>query len=126
MAKFFDQSTEVLYEMPAASLVGGAATFRRIQGPPGSRGQIKWIQTTVTTGVTVAAVDVLIGISSDTDKFMTFEIPISSVNATLVSSDAQSGTTYVDEDTTILIGTDGTATAGAADINVCIAWERVR
>lgn len=126
MAKFFDQSTEVLYQIPAATLTGGAATFIKIQGPPGSRGQIKWIQTTVITAITVAAVDVLIGISADTDRFMTFEIPISSAGATLVSSDAQSGTTYVDDDTTIFIGTDGTATAGVADINVCIAWERVR
>ena len=124
--KFFAQSTEVLYQIPAASLVGGAATFKRIQGPPGSRGQIKWVQTTVITGVTVAAVDVLVGTASDTDKFMTFEIPVSSANATQVSSDAQSGNTYVDADTTILIGTDGTATVGVADINVCIAWERVR
>ena len=122
--KFWDKPIQTTYRIPAADLTGGARIFAYIQGPPGARGRIQFLQTAVTTNVTVAAAAILVGISGDTDKFLSFNTPVSSAGAVLVTRSSQVSHAELSADTVIQIGTDGAATAGAADINLCVAWER--
>lgn len=108
------------YRFPAATLTS-AAVVGRILGPAGKSGRLVGISTIVTTGVTVAAASVELGVAADTDKYGSASVPVSSANAGVNTVTA--GTEHViPADTVLDVYTDGGATAGAADINVTIAW----
>jgi len=117
----YENATTVNYRLSAAALTGGAGVLDKIIGPAGKAGRLVSITSIVTTNVTVAAAAVLVGISGDTAKFGTASVPISTAGAGLNAFTA-GGTNEIPADTVIEIGTDGAATAGAADVDVTIDW----
>ena len=112
--------TTCTYRFPAASVVS-AATLGRLIGPKGMTGRLVDIGTVVTTGVTVANSDVIVGTAGDTDAFGTLPVVISAANA--VANGMTRGTSEImAADTLVVVGTAGGATAGACDILVTIDW----
>lgn len=117
---FYDHPIQVSYRFPAASLTGGAATFGRFIGPAGKTGRLLSLTTIVTTSVTVAAATVILG-AAGVNGSMT--VPISSANAGLSATAAQiKAATNIVADAVTTVGTNGAATAGAADVVVSIGW----
>ena len=119
----YENPIVITHVLPAEALTGGVGVARTILGPEGKKGRLVGIAAVVTTDVTVAAASVDVGISDDTDKYGTLSVPISSAgsgvnNATINDTDAN----MMPADTVVEIGTDGAATAGAADLAVTIAW----
>lgn len=108
------------YRFPAVS-VTGAATLGRIQGPKGKRGRIVDISAVVTTGVTVAASNLIVGNVGDTDAFATLAVPVTAVNLGL-SGAVKGVDPLIEADELVLVGSAGGATAGAVDALVTIAW----
>ena len=111
------------YTLKAASLVGGAATLLKVIGPKGLNGVLIGMSAVTTTAVTVAATDVLVGITGTTAKYGTLAVPVATIGSgynapTIAAVDSN----VIPADSIVLIGTGGAATAGAADITVTIAW----
>ena len=73
--KFFDNPIQMTYRLPAASL-NSLATLTQIKGPVGARGVLQHVQTLVTTEVTGAASNVLVGVSGDTDSVIDFTVAV--------------------------------------------------
>lgn len=112
--------TSTTYRFPAASVVS-AATIGRIMGPAKMQGRLVDISYVVTTGVTVAASNIRVGSAAATSAYGTLAVPIAA--ADLVGNGMVRGATAdLPEDTAILVGSAGGATAGAVDILVVIDW----
>jgi len=115
------ENPEVInYRFPAATL-SAAAVIGRLISPAGKTGRVLDVTTIVTTGVTVAATTVQVGLTADPDAYSTLTVPISSANA------GANGALSVDQheipaDTVVDVYAGGECTAGAADVNVAIAW----
>lgn len=118
----YENPTTIGYRTNTAALSGGAAVFDKIAGPKGKTGYVNSIIGVVTTAVTVAAASILVGISGDTDKYASLVIPISSADA-IANTVVRGVENILPADTLVQIGTDGAATAGAADVDVIIDWE---
>ena len=117
----YSNPTTITYRFPAASLVGGAATFGRFVGPNGMKGRLLDIAYVVTTGVTVAASNILVGQAGDTDEYGSISVPVAAANA--VGNGMTRGITgELPADTVVTVGTGGAATAGAADVLVTVDW----
>jgi hypothetical protein len=110
----------VNYRFPAASVVS-AATLGRLIGPKGMQGRLVDIGTVVTTGVTVANSNVIVGTAGDTDAFGTLPVIVSAANA-VANGMTRGVDPVIPADTLVAVGSAGGATAGAADILVTIAW----
>jgi len=118
---YSDPTVATTYRLPAVS-VTGAATLGRIVGPKGKTGRLIDIAYVVTTGVTVANSNLIVGSAGDTDAYGTLVVPIAAANA--VGNGVTRGVTDVlPADTAVLIGSAGGATAGAVDALVTIAWD---
>lgn len=116
----YSNPTTCTYRFPAISVVS-AATLGRIVGPAGKTGRIVDVGYVVTTGVTVAASNLIVGSATDTDAYATIAVPISSATAT--DNGATMGVTdTIPADTAVLVGSAGGATAGAVDALVVIDW----
>ncbi|MGR9117429.1 MAG: hypothetical protein ACU85E_16900 [Gammaproteobacteria bacterium] len=114
----YDNPQTICYRFPAAA-IASAATMGIFTGPSGKKGRVTDLAYVVTTGVTVAAAAITVGITGDTDKFFTQSVPVASANA------VGNGGTYVaevDADTAVLVTSDGGCTAGAADLLVTVDW----
>lgn len=114
----YDNPRTAVYRFPAATL-SAAATVGRIVGPAGKTGKVVDVGYVITTGTTVAATLVSIGITGTLGKFATNSVPIASADA------VGSGVTHVaniDADAAVLVSSDGGCTAGAADLLVMIDW----
>jgi len=123
--KYWDHPIQMTYRIEAAELTGGPAVFSYIQGPPGARGRIQFMQVGVTTAVTGTTPKVLLGLNSDTDKYLAFSIPTASAAGVVLVTDAsQVEPASIPANTVLELGTDGAATEGVADIYLSIAWER--
>ncbi len=115
---------EVTYHVSSGAVDGGATTFTRIQGPPGSRGRIEAVSVRNVAAITVAAANLLVGVSGDTDKYMDLEIPISAIEAVKAADASElEAANRLEADTEIFIGTDGAATAGDVEVFLTVAWE---
>ena len=118
----YDEPLHITYQLTAASVTSNASLLK-VSGPKGLVGRVASISTVVTTGVTVAASLVEVGTVADEDAYATASIPISSADA--VANTVVDNVTDGNEipaDSVVRIGTDGGATAGAANIFVTIAW----
>ena len=116
----YSNGISALYRFPAATLTS-AAVVGRIEGPDGAEGRLISVTTVVTTGVTVAAASVEIGLTGDTDQFGSVSVPISSAGAR-TSAFTRGTDNRIDVGDEVEVYTDGGATAGAADICVLIEW----
>ncbi len=114
------QTTHVVAGM---DFTGAAAEDVVAAGPAGMTGRVTSISTLVTTGVTVAASQVQVGISGgDLDAYAYSAVPISSADAvhnTVV--DGASGN-RIPADTKFAVGNAGGSTAGAGTVVVTIEW----
>lgn len=116
----YSNPTTCTYRFPAVSVIA-AATLGRIIGPSGKTGRIVDVGYVVTTGVTVAASNLIVGSAADTDAYSTLAVPIAAAAAT--GNGATDGVTdLIPADTAVLVGSAGGATAGAVDALVVIDW----
>lgn len=110
----------MLYRFPAAT-ISAAAVVGRIIGPSGKEGRLVDIGFVTTTGVTVAAGTIDVGLTADVDAFGTLTVPVQAANA--VTNGMVRGTDEdIPADTVIEVSANGECTAGAGDILVAIDW----
>lgn len=117
----YDNGTMSVYRFPAASVIA-AATLGRIIGPRGKKGRLVEISYIVTTGVTVAASNVIVGLAGTLAAYGTRAVAVAAADtgnngATLVADHS------IPANTIVTVGSAGGATAGAVDILVTILWE---
>ena len=116
----YSNPTTITYRFPAASVIA-AATLGRFIGPNGMVGRLLDVAYVVTTGVTVAASNIIVGSAGDTDAYGTLAVPVAAANA--VGNGVTHGVTEdLPADTVVLVGSAGGATAGAVDILVTVDW----
>lgn len=98
----------------------------RFRGPPGLRGKVVSVSGTITTTVTTAAAPVTLGSAADADAYLTSSIPVGTAPLGFVVSqddiDAGGAIDEVPADEDVLITAGGAAGAGAATIDVVMAW----
>jgi len=122
MSATYDEPIYVTYSIRAGS-VASAAALLSVAGPENAIGRVVSISSVVTTGVTAAATDIVVGDGTTTDLYATLPIPISSANAvanaaTIANTDANP----IVANSRVVIGSGGAATAGAVNADVTIAW----
>lgn len=116
----YSNPTTVTYRFPAVSVIAGA-TLGRFVGPNGMVGRLLDVAYVVTTGVTVAASNLIVGSAGDTDAYGTLAVPVAAANS--VGNGMTRGvTTDMPADTAVLVGSAGGATAGAVDALVTVEW----
>lgn len=128
---FYGDADSRTYRFPAVT-VSAAAVIGRIAGPAGKVGRVRGIEFLVTTGVTVAAALVSVGVNGATLP-ASISIPVTAVNlgggqtaAEIKAAGAEEvvGVNDVEltADTTIEVASDGGSTAGAVDLIVKVDW----
>ncbi len=130
---FYGDADSRTYRFPAATL-SAAAIVGRFQGPLGKVGRVRGIEFMTTTGITVAAALVTVGVNGAVLP-ASISIPVTAVNlggaqsaveikAAGAEEDEAGGVNDVEltADTTIEVASDGGPTAGAADLIVNVDW----
>jgi hypothetical protein len=128
---FYDNADSRTYRFPAATL-SAAAVVGRFQGPAGKVGRVRGIEYMTTTGITVAASLVTVGVNGAVAP-ASISIPVTAINLGGAMSDDEvkaagaeevAGTNDVEltADTTIEVASDGGSTAGAADLIIKVDW----
>lgn len=128
---FYDNADRRVYRFPAAA-IATAAVFGRIIGPRGKTGRVRGMEYIVTTGVTVAASAVTVGVNGAVAP-ASLSVPVASANdgGSMTAAEVKAagaaqvaGTNDVEltADTVIEVASDGGSTAGAADIIVTVDW----
>lgn len=106
--------------------LNSSAEKARFRGPPGLKGKIVAVSGTITTSVTTAAAPITLGSGSDADAYLTSEIPVGVAPLGFqVSADDIEAGGAVDEipaDSDVLITAGGAAGAGAATVDILVAW----
>jgi hypothetical protein len=115
----YSNPTSITYRFPAETL-STAAIMGYIQGPAGLAGRVVDIAYIVTTGITVAANTVDLGVTGDVDQFATLTQDIAAAN--LGGNGAVITDDEIPADTVLELSTNGECTAGAADMLVTIDW----
>jgi len=122
MSATYDEPIYATYSVRAGS-VASAAALLSVAGPKDAIGRVVSIASVVTTGVTAAATDIVVGDGTTTNKYATLPIPISSVNAVANSAVvANTDANPITANSRVVIGSGGAATAGAVNVDVTIAW----
>lgn len=116
----YSNPTTITYRFPAVSVVS-AATLGRFVGPKGMVGRLLDIAYVVTTGVTVAASNLIVGSAGTTNAYGTLAVPVSAANS-VGNGATKVANTDMPADTVVLVGSAGGATAGAVDALVTVAW----
>lgn len=114
------------YRFPAVSVVSAAALGRLI-GPKGMTGRLVDIGYVVTTGVTVANSNIIVGSAGTANAYGTEVVPIAAANAvgngaTLTTDSGTGEKALIPADSLVVVGSAGGATAGAVDAIVVIDW----
>lgn len=109
-----------VYRFPAATL-SSAAVIGRIMPPEGMQGRVVDVSTIVTTGITVAATTVQIGVTATPNAYSTLTVPVASANS------GHNGAVSVQDhvipaDAVVDVYAGGECTAGAGDVLVTIDW----
>lgn len=110
-------------EVVGMDLTGAAAEDKVLAGPAGKTGRVTGISFLTTTGVTVAASQVQVGISGgDLDAYAYSAVPIQAADA--VSNTVVDGASgnKIPADTKFAIGNAGGSTAGVGNAVVTIEW----
>ena len=104
-----------------AETISSSGVKRKITGPAGLTGRVESITALVTTGTTDAATIISVGTSGDADAFASVSVPVLSADG--IASTLISGVTaLIPADSVVEISSDGGCTAGAANLEVTIAW----
>ncbi len=114
------------YGVAASGVLSTAAVARRIIGPPSLTGRIVAASAIITTGTTDAASAIKVGPAGGTaGDSLTMSVPILAANAghQATISELRAGG-QLSADTVYEVSGDGAATAGAADIDITVAWSK--
>lgn len=112
----------------AITALNSSAEKARFRGPPGLRGKVVSLSGTITTSVTTAAAPLTLGSAADADAYLTTSVPVGvaplGFAATAAQLQASGAATHkeIPADTDVLITAGGAAGAGAATVDVVIAW----
>ncbi len=121
----YDNPIVVSHSRGITALNTGAEKAR-FRGPPGLRGKVVSVQGTITTSVTTAAAPLTLGSTTDADAYLTTTVPVGTAPVGFAATQAQlDAGGVVDEipaDTDVLITAGGAAGAGAATVEVTVAW----
>jgi hypothetical protein len=115
-----------------ADFIGAANVDARIQGPAGKVGRVRGIEYILTTGVTVAASSITVGVNAAVAP-ASCAVPIAAINTggamtaaelAAAGAPAVAGVNDVElpADTVVEIGNTGGSTAGAGLVYVTIDW----
>lgn len=106
--------------------LNSSAEKARFRGPVGLRGKVVSLQGTITTTVTTAAAPITIGSGSDADAYLTSTVPVGvaplGFSATAAQLEAGGAVDEIPADTDVVITAGGAAGAGAATVEVTVAW----
>ena len=106
--------------------LNSSAEKARFRGPPGLRGKVVSLQGTITTSVTTAAAPITLGSDADADAYLTSTVPVGTAPlgfaATAAQIEAGGAVDEIPADTDVLITAGGSAGAGAATVEVTVAW----
>ena len=116
----YDNPIMATYRFPAISVVS-AATLGYIVGPAGKSGRVLSVAYVITTGVTVAASNLIIGVSGTTNAYATTPVAVAAA-ATGGNAMTIGATGTIPADSVVTVGSAGGATAGAVDALVTIGW----
>lgn len=125
----YSDGIDITYQLGAVDFTGAAAEDGVFAGPPGLTGRVKAISLLVTTGITVAASTIDVGISGgDLDAYASVAAPIAAADevhgGTDLSNDITEGASgnRLPADTPFAISNGGGATAGVGDVAVTVEW----
>lgn len=125
----YSDGIDITYQLAAVDFTGAANEDSEVAGPPGLTGRVKAIGCLVTTGVTVAASSVDVGISGgDLDAYASVAIPIAAADEVVGGTDLNNDITdgvlgnRLPADTPFTISNGGGATAGVGDVSVTVEW----
>lgn len=126
----YSDGINIQYDLAAVDFTGAAAEDLSLGfGPVGLTGRVKSVSAIVTTGITVAASTVDVGVpSGDLDGYASAAIPIAAIGEVVGANDL--GDTITDgvllnripADTPFAISNGGGSTAGVANVRVVIEW----
>ena len=108
------------YRFTAAS-VTAAATLGRFIGPAGKEGVVVDISYVITTGVTVAASNLIVGFAGTTNAYGTTPVPVAAADSG-GNAMVRGATAKIPPNSVVLVGSAGGATAGAVNACVVVAW----
>lgn len=126
----YSDGISIQYDLAAVDFTGGANEDLSVGfGPKGLTGRVKSISAIPTTGITVAASSVDVGVpSGDLDAYASGAIPIAAigevVGANDLGGDLVAGVlgNRIPADTAFAISNAGGSTAGVANVRVVIEW----
>ena len=125
----YSDGINITYEVTGMDFTAGAAEDLVAHGPPRLTGRVKSIALRVTTGITVAASTIDVGVpSGDADAYATVAAPIAAAEeihgGTDLNNDITEGVSgnRIPADTTFAIGNGGGSTAGVGNVLVTIEW----
>jgi len=124
----YSNGIQTSHEVIGMDLTGSAAEDKVLSGPAGKTGRVTGISFLTTTGVTVTASKVQVGVSGgDLDAYAYSTVPIQAIGA--VSNDVVDGEIIDGEggnripaDTKFAISNAGGSTAGVGNAVVSIEW----
>ena len=126
----YSDGIDITYDLTGVDFTGAAATDNAVaHGPKGLTGRVKAITCLVTTGITVAASSINIGIvGGDLDAYATVAMPITAANGVIGGTDLGGTITagvsgnLLPADTKFAISNGGGSTAGVGNVQVVVEW----
>lgn len=110
----------------AISALSSSAEKARFRGPIGMKGRVVSVSGVITTSVTTAAAPLTLGSGADADAYLTTSVPVGTAplgfSATKAQLQAGGAVAEIPADTDVLITAGGSAGAGAATVDVVVAW----
>jgi len=120
----YSNGIQATYVISGMDFTGAAAEDLVLAGPKGMTGRVTGMSVLLTTGVTVAASTIDVGISGgDLDAYATAAVAIASADAVTgnVVTDGASGN-RIPADTKFAISNGGGSTAGVGNAVVTVEW----
>ena len=119
----YDKPIYQSFAVHANAAISTTADIFQFVGPKGMTGRIVAMSIVLKTKNETAAGNLRIGIPADTDKYGTFEIPITAIDLAVQPTQAElDAFTDLPADTVITIDGDGLGTTGTIDLIVTIMW----
>jgi hypothetical protein len=126
----YSDGIDITYDLTAVDFTGGANEDLAVgHGPKGLTGRVKAITCIPTTGITVAASTIDVGVpSGDADGYATVAADIAAIGVIVGGTDLNNDITagvlgnLIPADTAFAIGNGGGSTAGVGNVQVVIEW----